>query len=95
MLNKYETLFIISPDLDEEATAAMVERFRNLLETSAQLENIDEWGKRKLAYKIKDKTEGYYVLADFSAESDFPRELERIFKITDGIMKYLIVKKEK
>lgn len=95
MLNKYETIFIINPDLDEEATAAMVERFKNLLETSAQLENIDEWGKRKLAYEINDKNEGYYVLADFSAESDFPRELERIFKITDGIMKYMIIKKDK
>ena len=83
MLNKYECIFIIDPDLDEENTKALVEKFKNLLETSAQLEGIDEWGKRKLAYEIADKTEGYYVLADFSANSDFPRELERIFKITE------------
>ena len=93
MLNKYECIFIIDPDLDEENTKALVEKFKNLLETSAQLENVDEWGKRKLAYEIAGKTEGYYVLADFSANSDFPRELERIFKITDGIIKYMIVKK--
>ena len=94
MLNKYECIFIIDPDLDEENTKALVEKFKNLLETSAQLEGIDEWGKRKLAYEIADKTEGYYVLADFSANSDFPRELERIFKITDGVLKYMIIKKK-
>ena len=82
MLNKYECIFIIDPDLDEENTKALVEKFKNLLETSAQLEGIDEWGKRKLAYEIADKTEGYYVLADFSANSDFPRELERDRKST-------------
>lgn len=95
MMNKYECIFIIDPDLDEENTKALVEKFKNLLETSAQLENVDEWGKRKLAYEIAGKTEGYYVLADFSANSDFPRELERIFKITDGILKYMIIKKNK
>jgi len=95
MVNKYEAMFIINPDFDEEATKALVEKFKNLLETSATLESIDEWGKRKLAYRIDDKYEGYYVLANFSADSQFPRELERIFKITDGIIKYLIIKKEK
>ncbi len=95
MMNKYETIFIIDPDLGEEGIQALVEKFKNLLETSAQLESVDEWGKRKLAYEIADKTEGYYVLVNFSAESEFPRELERIFKITDGIIKYMIIKKEK
>lgn len=95
MLNKYEVIFIIDPELDEENTKALVEKFKNLLETSAQLENIDEWGKRKLAYIVRDRTEGYYILANFSANSDFPRELERIFKITEGIIKYMIINKEK
>jgi len=93
-MKKYESLFIINPDLGEDEIKAIVEKFRNLVETSAQLESIDEWGKRKLAYEIADKTEGYYVLINFSAEPDFPRELERIFKITDGVLKYLIVKKK-
>ena len=93
MMNKYECIFIIDPDLDEENTKALVEKFKNLLETSAQLENIEEWGKRKLAYEIADKNEGYYVLVDFSAQPDFPREFERILKITDGILKYMIIKK--
>lgn len=95
MLNKYETLFIIDSDVGEENEKALVEKFKNLLETSAQLESIDEWGKRKLAYSINDKNEGYYVLANFSADSEFPRELERIFKITDGIIKYIVINKNK
>jgi small subunit ribosomal protein S6 len=95
MMNNYESIFIINSDVGEENTKALVEKFKNLLESSAQLESIDEWGKRKLAYTIDDKNEGYYVLANFSAEPDFPRELERIYKITEGIIKYMVIKKEK
>ena len=94
MLNKYETIFIISPTVGEEGTKALVEKFKNLLETSAQLENIDEWGKRRMAYPIENQNDGYYVLANFSAESSFPHELERIYKITEGIIKYLVIKKD-
>lgn len=94
MVNNYESIFIINPDIDEEGTKALVEKFKNLLETSAQLESIDEWGRRKLAYEIDDKNEGYYVLANFSADSQFPQELERIYKITDGIIKYMVIKKD-
>ncbi|NJD03779.1 MAG: 30S ribosomal protein S6 [Ruminiclostridium sp.] len=94
MVNKYESIFIISSEIGEENTKALVEKFKNLLESSAQLESIDEWGKRRLAYPIYDKNEGYYVLANFSAEPEFPRELERIYKITDGIIKYMIIKKD-
>ena len=95
MVNKYESIFIINNELGEENVKALVEKFKNLLETSAQLESIEEWGKRRLAYPIDDLNEGYYVLANFSAESNFPAELERIYKITDGIIKYIIVKKDK
>ncbi len=94
MVNKYESIFIINSEIGEENTKALVEKFKNLLETSAQLESIDEWGKRRLAYPINDKNEGYYVLVNFSAESEFPHELERIYKITDGIIKYMIIKKD-
>jgi len=95
LINRYEAVFIIDAQLDDENIKLNVDKFRNLLETSAKLENIDEWGKRKLAYPIKDQSEGYYVLADFSADSSFPLELERIFKITDGILKYMVINKEK
>jgi len=95
MVNKYEAIFIINPTLSEVETQGLVEKFKNLLETQAQLESIDEWGKRRLAYKVGNYNEGYYVLANFSAESSFPQELERIFKITDGVIKYLVIKKKK
>lgn len=94
MLKKYETIFIINSEVGEESTKALVEKFKSILETSAQLETIDEWGKRKLAYEIDDKTEGYYVLANFSAEPSFPAELERVYKITEGILKYIIIAKD-
>lgn len=94
MLKKYETIFIIDSEVGEESTKALVEKFKTMLETSAQLENVDEWGKRKLAYEIDDKTEGYYVLANFSAEPNFPAELERVYKITEGILKYIIINKD-
>jgi len=95
MMNKYESIFIINPDVGEENIKAIVEKFKSLFETSAQLESIDEWGKRKLAYTIADKNECYYVFVNFSAEPEFPRELERIYKITDGVIKYMVIKKEK
>ncbi len=94
MLKKYETIFIINSEVGEEATKALVEKFKTLLETSTQLESIDEWGKRKLAYEIDDKNEGYYVLANFSSEPSFPAELERVYKITEGILKYIVIVKD-
>ncbi|HHW31340.1 MAG TPA: 30S ribosomal protein S6 [Clostridiaceae bacterium] len=94
MANKYEAIFIVNTELEEEGIKALVEKFKNLLETSAQLENIDEWGKRKLAYPIKDRSEGYYVMVEFSSDSQFPKELERNFKITEGVLKYIIVRKD-
>lgn len=94
MTNKYETIFIINSEIGEDNVKALVEKFKNLLETSAQLDSIDEWGKRKLAYPIMDRNEGNYVMANFTADSSFPHELERIYKITDGIIKYLIIKKD-
>lgn len=94
MINKYETIFVINTDLGEEGVKGLVEKFKNLIQTSTQLDTIDEWGKRRLAYPIKFKNEGYYVLATFTADSRFPSELERIYKITEGILKYIVIKKE-
>jgi len=94
MINKYETVFIVNPDMSEEDTKAIIEKMKELVESSGQLESIDEWGKRKLAYPIKDHSEGYYVLMNFSSEPNFPHELERIYKITDGIIKDIIIKKD-
>ena len=94
IINKYETVFIVNPDLDEEKTQAVVDKFKSLIEEAGTIDAIDVWGKRKLAYEINDKTEGYYVLINFSAKPDFPAELDRVYKITEDIMRSLIIRKE-
>ena len=91
---KYETILVISTTLGEEGVKAMVEKFRARIERHATLEGYDEWGKRRLAYPINDETEGYYVLINFVCAPEFPAELDRIYKITDGVLRSLIVKKE-
>ncbi len=87
---KYEALYIINPQLTEEDTQALVEKFKAMVEAEGTLTAIDEWGKRRLAYEIDDLTEGYYVLMNFECKPDFPAELDRVMKITDGIMRCMI-----
>ena len=87
---KYEALYIINPQVTEEDTKALVEKFKAMVEAEGTLTAIDEWGKRRLAYPIEDLAEGYYVLMNFEAKPDFPAELDRVMKITDGIMRCLI-----
>ena len=91
---KYETLYIIDPAQGEEGIAALVAKFKTLVENHGTLESIDEWGKRKLAYPINDIPEGYYVLMNYTAVPEFPAELDRVFKITEGIMRSLIICKD-
>ncbi|NLC43577.1 MAG: 30S ribosomal protein S6 [Clostridiales bacterium] len=92
-MNKYESIYIIRPTVEEEGIKALIERFSNLIQQEGgQIENVDEWGKRRLAYPIDDLNEGYYVLVNFSAESDLPEELERNYKITDDILRYLTIR---
>ena len=86
---KYETMLITSAALDEEATAALVGKFKSLIEANGTIDSIDEWGKRRLAYPINDMAEGYYVLMNFESKPEFPAELERVMKITEGVMRCL------
>ena len=90
----YEVVYILNPNLDEEATAAMVAKFKTLVEQNGTLAEVDEWGKRHLAYPINDLTEGYYVLMTFNAAAAIPQELDRVFRITDGVMRSIIVCKD-
>lgn len=87
----YEVVYIIDPMLSEEDTAALVAKFKNLAEQNGSAVEVEEWGKRKLAYEINDRTEGYYVLMNFTSAPAFPKELDRVLRITDGIMRSLIV----
>ena len=87
----YEAVYIIDPRKNEEDTAALVEKFKTLCESNATQVEVDEWGKRRLAYPIQDQNDGYYVRLTFTAENAFPAELDRIFRITDGVMRSIIV----
>ncbi|MDR0248477.1 MAG: 30S ribosomal protein S6 [Oscillospiraceae bacterium] len=88
---KYETVFIVTPEKSEEDTAAIVEKFTALINQYGQDVAVDEWGKRRLAYPIDDQTEGHYVFVSFSSPPDFPAELDRVYNITDGVMRSLII----
>lgn len=90
----YETVVVFSLKNGEEAVSSLVQKIKELIEKNAVLDGVDEWGKKKLAYLINKETEGYYVLFNFTSEPEFPAELDRIYKITDGILRSLIVKKE-
>lgn len=90
----YELVFIIDPARGEEGIAALVAKFKALVEDHGTLAEVDEWGKRRLAYPINDLNEGYYVLMTFNSDPAFPAELDRVLRITDGIMRSMIVCKD-
>ena len=91
---KYETMLVVSSASDEEATLALVAKFKALIEANGTIENVEEWGKRKLAYPINDETEGYYVVTTFESNPEFPAELDRVCRITDGVLRSMIIAKE-
>ena len=90
----YEVVYILDPAMGEEAIAAMVAKFKTLVETQGTVSEVDEWGKRRLAYPINDLNEGYYVLMTFTAEPSLPAELDRVLKITEGVMRSMIICKD-
>ena len=92
--NSYETLFIIDASLTEEAIKGLVDKFTALIAEHGKVSEVNEWGKRRLAYPINDKEEGYYVLVNFESQGNLPAELERIFGITDGIMRSIVIRHE-
>lgn len=95
-MNQYEVVYIIRMGLEDEARTELIEKFKTIItEDGGTIDKIDEWGKRKLAYLIDDEAEGYYVLMQFTAGPDLPKELERNFKINDDIMRYQTVRIEK
>lgn len=93
MANSYESVLVFSVANGEENAKALVEKFTALIEANGTIESTDEWGTRKLAYLINDEAEGYYVVINFNAETTFVAELERIAKITDGVLRTITVRK--
>ena len=94
VVNSYETLFIVNPTLAEDDIKAAVEKFTALIAENGTVGEIDEWGKRRLAYPIDDITEGYYVLVNFTSEASFPAELERRYNIDENIMRGMVIRLE-
>lgn len=95
-MRKYETIFILHPSLDEEAVKANIEKFKTVIENAGgAIENVDFWGKRKLAYEIEKISEGYYTLINFNSQPQLPEELDRLFRINDSVIRHIIIKEEK
>lgn len=95
-MRDYEIMYIIKPELDEEAVQAVVDRFNTLIaDNGGEVVTADKWGKRKLAYEIKDYRDGIYILVNFKGEAGTARELDRVLKITDDILRFMIISKEK
>ena len=93
-MNKYELLYIISSDAPEEAREAIIKKFSDMVVADGGVvDSVEKIGMKKFAYPIQDKAEGYYVLMNFESEAEFPAELDRVYKITDGVLRSLIIKK--
>ena len=94
-MNQYEVMYVIDTALEEQARTDLINRFSGLVEANGgQVDRVDEWGKRRLAYAINYKTEGYYVLMYVTAPADLPRELERNFQINDAVLRSLVIRFE-
>ena len=92
-MNKYESVIIVNPNLDEAALKAVEDKFTGIINENGKVEKVDKMGKRRLAYEIKKQKEVYYMVFEFESKPEAIAELERIYRITDDIMKYIIVKK--
>ncbi|WKY49274.1 30S ribosomal protein S6 [Eubacteriaceae bacterium ES3] len=95
-MKAYETLFVLKPELEKEAIDELIGKVKATIETAGTVENVDEWGKRKLAYEIDKKyQEGYYVLVDFKADNSVLDALDHLYKITEPFIRSIVIKKEK
>ena len=92
-MNKYEAMYIVTPEMEDEAIKGVIEKFSGIITANGgEIEKTDEWGRKKLAYPIDYKTEGYYVLVNFAAAHELPRELERNFRNDESILRYMVVR---
>ena len=94
-MNKYELIYVIDTAMEESARNELIARFNGMIEEDGgKVEKVEEWGKRRLAYTVNYKNEGYYVLVNFTANPELPREIERVMQINESILRYLTVKVE-
>jgi len=93
-MRKYESIFILRPSLEEERRIEVIEKFKAIISADGEIEKVEEWGNRKLAYEIEKIRDGYYVLVTFKANPTLPLELERNFKISDDVIRYIVINLE-
>ena len=93
-MNKYETVFIVNPNVEDTGVKALIQKFSDLINSDGKLEKVEELGKKKLAYEIKKNSEGNYVLINFEAAPSLIKELERVYRITDEVIKFIVVRKD-
>ncbi len=94
-MRKYELIYVVAPDIDEEGQAALQSKLTDIIDKDkGQVDEIKEWGKQRLAYEIDDHREGFYIEIHFSGDGDVVAELDRVIKITDGILRHIIVRRE-
>ena len=93
-MNKYETIFIVNPNVAEEGLKALIQKFSDIINNDGKVLEVEEMGKKKLAYEIKKNKEGYYVVVNFEANPELIKELERVYRITDNVIKFLTISKE-
>lgn len=93
-MNKYESVVIINPNLEVEGIKTLIAKFSDLINSNGTVSSVEELGKRKLAYEIEKQNEGYYVVIKFEAKSELIAELERVYRITDEVIKFIVVKEE-
>ena len=94
-MNQYEVMYVIDAALEDSARIELIDRFSDLVKKNGgEIDRVDEWGKRRLAYPINDEEEGVYTVIDFTSEPSFPAELDRVYKITEGVMRSLIIAHE-
>ena len=93
-MNKYESVIIINPNIEEQAIKGLVQKFTDLINKNGKVEKVEEVGKKRLAYEIKKQKEGYYTVFNFEANPDSITELERVYRITDEVMKFIVVRLE-
>ena len=90
-MRNYETIFVLKPNLEEEKRNELIEKFKSIILSAGEIVKVDEWGTRKLAYEIQKLKEGYYVLVNFKASTDLPKELERNYRISEDVIRYIVV----
>lgn len=94
-MRNYELMYIVKPELDEEQLTGVIEKFANLIAANGgEVVSTDKWGKRRLAYEIRDYREGVYILVNFKGEAATAQELDRVLKITDDILRFMIINKD-